>query len=74
MKSFWDQNGFLVINNFYSEYECDELRNRADKLVKNFDPSFNKSIFNTKKQEHVDDNYFLLVQDCNLQNSLCHNQ
>ena len=59
MKSFWDKEGFLVIDNFYSNEECDNLKKRANYLVKNFDYKKNKSIFNTKKQQHVDDNYFL---------------
>ena len=55
----WENNGFLVIENFYSDLDCDNLRNRADSLVKNFDPKSVQSIFDTKKQEHVDDQYFL---------------
>ena len=55
----WNANGFLVIENFYSNDECDNLRNRANLLVKNFDPKSVQSIFDTNKQEHVDDRYFL---------------
>ena len=59
MKSFWEENGFLIIDDFYSGNECNKLRNQADKLVKKFNPSEYKSVFNTKKQEKVDDKYFL---------------
>ena len=59
MKSFWDQKGYLVIENFYSDIECDNLINRADFLVNSFKPSSIKSIFDTKNQDNVDDNYFL---------------
>ena len=59
MKFFWKKNGFIIINDFYSKEECDELRNRVKILVKNFDSSSNKSIFNTKKQKKVEDKYFL---------------
>ena len=59
MKNSWDDDGFLIIENFYTNTECDKLRNRANFLVKNFDPGSIKSIFDTKNQEHVDDNYFL---------------
>ena len=59
MKSFWEENGFLIIDDFYSEDECNKLRKRANSLVKKFDPSTYKSVFNTKKQEKVDDKYFL---------------
>ena len=59
MKESWDDSGFLIIENFYTNAECDKLRDRANFLVKNFDPGSVKSIFNTKNQEHVDDTYFL---------------
>jgi phytanoyl-CoA hydroxylase len=59
MTEEWEKNGFLIIENFYSDSDCDNLRNRADLLVRNFNPESVKSIFNTKNQEHVDDQYFL---------------
>ena len=59
MKNYWDDNGFLIIENLYTNSECDKLRDRAFFLVKNFDPGSIKSIFDTKNQEHVDDTYFL---------------
>ena len=59
MKDEWIKDGFLVIENFYTNNECDELRDRANYLVGKFDPKSVKSIFDTKKQDHVDDNYFL---------------
>ena len=59
MKNSWDDNGFLIIENFYTNDECDKLRNRANSLVKNFDPGIVKSIFDSKNQEHVEDTYFL---------------
>ena len=55
----WNNNGYLVIKNFYSKDECEKLRDKANLLVKNFDPTSVQSIFNTKNQEHVDDSYFL---------------
>ena len=59
MLSEWEKNGFIIINQFYKNSECDELRLRADFLVKNFDPNSVKSIFNTKQQNFVKDKYFL---------------
>ena len=55
----WNDNGFLVIENFYLDDECDILRSRADLLVKDFNPDSVQSIFNTKKQANVEDKYFL---------------
>ena len=59
MKIFWEENGFLIIDNFYTNTECDELINRSSYLINNFDYSKNKSIFNTNKQNEVIDNYFI---------------
>ena len=59
MKSQWNKDGYLVIENFYTDIECESLRKRANLLVREFDHKSVKSIFDTKKQEHVDDNYFL---------------
>ena len=55
----WGKNGFLIIEKFYSDAECDKLRLEADLLIKDFDPKSVQSIFDTKKQEHIDDTYFL---------------
>ena len=59
----WDKKGFLIIENFYSNQECDNLRNKADLLVKDFDPDSVQSIFDTKNQEHAEDRYFLQSGD-----------
>ena len=37
MLDFWNNNGFLVIENFYSKNECVKLRDRANFLIENFD-------------------------------------
>ena len=29
MQSFWEDNGYLVIEDFYSKEECDNLKKRA---------------------------------------------
>ena len=59
MQNFWDDNGYLVIENFYSNNECDLLINKSEKLINDFNPNSVKSIFDTKNQEHVEDKYFL---------------
>ena len=59
MKTFWNENGFLIINNFYTLNDCKSARIRANLLVKEFDPNTNRSIFNTKDQKHAEDKYFL---------------
>ena len=37
MCEFWDKNGYLVIENFYSEDECNSLISQAENLIKSFD-------------------------------------
>ena len=59
MKTFWNEKGFLIIESFYSLKECQSARLRANELIKKFNHSINRSIFNTKNQEHADDKYFL---------------
>ena len=39
MKTFWNENGFLIINNFYTLNDCKSARIRANLLVKEFDPN-----------------------------------
>ena len=51
MKYFWKENGFIIIDNFYSSKECEKLRKRTKKLVENFDYSSHKTIVNSNVQE-----------------------
>tara|TARA_Y100000590_G_scaffold59729_2_gene63416 strand:- start:434 stop:1249 length:816 start_codon:yes stop_codon:yes gene_type:complete len=59
MLSFWNSNGFLVIEDFYNSEECDKLINKANKLISDFDSNKYKSIFDTTNQNHAEDKYFL---------------
>ena len=59
MFNFWDKNGYLVIENFYSNEECNTLIDKAEELIINFDPYSVQSIFDTHNQEKIDDQYFL---------------
>ena len=55
--------GFLVLNNFASESDCDRLRARAEELVQEFDPAEVVSIFSTREQNRIADEYFLTSGD-----------
>jgi len=55
--------GFLVLENFADEAECDELQARAKELVQGFDPAEVVSIFSTHEQSRVADEYFLTSGD-----------
>ena len=51
--------GFLVVQGFVPDSECDILRDRTENMVREFDPSGLVSIFTTKEQNRVADDYFL---------------
>ncbi len=52
-------DGFLVVENFNSEEECDALINRAAELTKGFNYDGHPSVFQTSEQERTSDEYFL---------------
>jgi len=58
-KADYDSAGFLVLENFVGPAQCDRLRSQANKLVQEFDPSGIVSIFSTREQNRLTDDYFL---------------
>ena len=59
MLNFWDNNGYLIIQDFKTHKECDELINRSKELIDEQDFNNQQSVFDTVSQSHNDDNYFL---------------
>ena len=57
--SFWNSNGFIVIEDFYNNEECNKLKSKAEKLVENFNYMKYKSVFDANDQKHSEDRYFL---------------
>lgn len=55
--------GFLVLEGFVSEEECERLRARAGEMVRGFDPAEVVSIFSTHEQNRTTDDYFLTSGD-----------
>jgi phytanoyl-CoA hydroxylase len=55
--------GFFVLEDFASESDCDNLRARAQELVQEFDPAEVVSIFTTREQNRIADEYFLTSGD-----------
>lgn len=53
------RDGFLVLENFVQPGHCDRLRERAAELVHSFDPQGIRSIFSTREQNRLTDEYFL---------------
>jgi phytanoyl-CoA hydroxylase len=61
--SEYRDRGFVVLEGFASESECDELRARAEEMVQQFDPAEIVSIFSTHEQNRLADDYFLTSGD-----------
>ena len=59
----YDGNGFLVLEDFVDVDDCDDLRNRAEELVQEFEPAGSVSLFSTHEQSRVVDDYFLTSGD-----------
>ena len=59
MIEFWKENGYLIIENFKTNEECDELIQRSKELIEEQDFNNQQSVFDTISQTHNDDNYFL---------------
>ena len=59
MLNFWNKNGYLIIENFKTDKECDILIQRSKELIEEQDFFNEKSVFDTVSQSHNDDSYFL---------------
>ena len=55
----YERDGFIVVNDFVDPAACDRLRLRAEELVRAFDPTGIISIFSTREQNRLSDDYFL---------------
>ena len=55
----FQNDGFLIIEGFNSEQECDALTGRAAQLAAGFDYDGHPSVFQTSEQERTSDDYFL---------------
>ena len=55
----FEQNGYLVLENFVSQEDCNKLRVRASEIVKDFNFSESVTIFTTNEQTRHSDRFFL---------------
>jgi phytanoyl-CoA hydroxylase len=55
----YKRDGFLLLPDFVNEAACDRLRRRAEELVHDFDPQGIASIFSTREQNRLANDYFL---------------
>jgi phytanoyl-CoA hydroxylase len=62
-KALYERNGFLIIPDFCPSSQCAALRQRAKELVAAFEPASVVSVFSTKEQTRVSDEYFLASGD-----------
>lgn len=57
--SAYERDGFLVLAGFVDRNACDQLRERAEELVRDFDPAGVVSVFSTHEQTRTSGDYFL---------------
>ncbi len=55
----YERDGFLVLEGFAADEDCDRLRLRAAELLEAFDPADTFSVFSTREQTRTSDEYFL---------------
>lgn len=55
----FERDGFLIVENFAKPEDCERLKQRAEGLVAAFDPQGVISIFTTKEQTRISNEYFL---------------
>lgn len=54
----FQEEGFLILENFVSPTICDQLRQQTAKLVLEFEPQTIKNIFTTNEQSRISNKYF----------------
>ena len=54
-----EKKGYAILESFFDESFCDKLRERAEKLVEDYDDTESRSIFSTLSHQHRRDQYFL---------------
>lgn len=59
----YETDGFLILEDFSEEHECDALRERAEQVVQEFEPAEVVSIFTTHEQSRIADEYFMTSGD-----------
>lgn len=60
LRERFDRDGFVVLPDFVDPESCDALRDRANRLVREFRPDATvRSIFSTNEQTRTSDEYFL---------------
>lgn len=58
MRSAFESDGYLLLENFVAAEDCDRLRSRALALVEGFDPAEHRTVFSTSSRAHAAAEYF----------------
>src|SRR5262249_49045412 len=58
MRAAFENDGYLLLEDFVAPAECDRLRARALDLVDQFDPSEHRTVFSTSSRAHAASDYF----------------
>ena len=59
MKAKFQEEGYLVLENFYTAEECDALMHRGEELAAGYNFDGHPSVFQTNEQTRTSDDYFL---------------
>ncbi len=62
-KKSFESEGVLVLPDFFSQEECDSVRNRMGELVSEFKPLDQGTVFSTTEHKHAQEDYFLTSGD-----------
>jgi phytanoyl-CoA hydroxylase len=55
----FNKDGYLVLNDFYTADQCDEVMKRGEELSKSYNFDGHPSVFQTNEQTRTSDDYFL---------------
>lgn len=59
----FENDGVLVIPEFFTEGECDSVRNRMSQLLSEYRPQEKETVFSTTDNTHTQEDYFLTSGD-----------
>lgn len=59
MRAAFDKAGVITLRGFATPEECAALKQRAFKLIDDFDIDAHRTVFSTTSQAHAEDDYFL---------------
>lgn len=52
------ENGYLLLEGFYTTLECEQLKQRMTEMIAEFNPTEHLTVFSTENQQHSGSDYF----------------